>query len=106
MSADTAICDYDMTFAQLEAKYGKLTLKDGNWVDRTNRIRRINHSMANGDFLNEMQDGRLFHSPDDDKLTLVELTKKYGPLRLTEQNYYVDNAGNIRRIMPYTPLVR
>jgi hypothetical protein len=52
-----SIRDYDMTLEELVAKYGPLTLKDVDWVDRTVRVRRINHTRANGDFMDEMQAG-------------------------------------------------
>ena len=101
-----SIRDYDMALEELEEKYGPLTLKDADWVDRTGRVRRINHTRANADLMDEMEAGLLNYSPEDNKLTLVELMKKYGPLCLTEQQHYVDTYGNIRRILPCTPLVR
>ncbi len=88
-------------------KYGTLVEKDGNLVDSGGHVRRIQHSEANGDFMDEMEAGLLFDSlTDDSKLSLDELTKKYGPLTLTQYEYYVDNKGIIRRILHYTPLVR
>lgn len=101
--------DYDMSLKQLEKKYGKLTFmeKEGHYVDSGGRIRRINNSRANGDFMDEMEDGIMFHSLYDDfNLSLDELEEKYGALTLTEFDYYVDGKGIIRRILPYTPLVR
>ena len=101
--------DYDLTYEELARKYGGLTYneKTGNSVDGTGRIRRIAHTRANGDLMEEMQDGILFYTINDDyTLTLDELTEKYGPLTLTEKDYYVDSKGIIRRILPYRPLVR
>ena len=99
--------DYDMSLVELVRKYGPLIEKNGEWVDRCGRVRRINHSRANGDLMDEMEDGLLFDSlHDDSKLSFVELEKKYGVLTLTDLDYYVDSKGIIRRILPYTPLVR
>jgi hypothetical protein len=101
--------DYDLTDEELDRKYGGLVYneKTGNYVDNTGRVRRIAHTRANGDFMYEMQEGMLFDTLDDDyKLTLEELTEKYGQLTLTIYDYYVDSQGIIRRILPYTPLVR
>jgi hypothetical protein len=101
--------DYDLTDAELARKYGGLTYnpKTGNALDRTGRVRRIAHTRANGDFMEEMQAGILFDTLDDDSvLSLEDLTKKYGELTLTIYDYYVDSKGIIRRILPYTPLVR
>lgn len=103
--------DIDMTMKQLEDKYGELTYieKAGHLVDSGGRVRRINHSRANGDFMDEMEDGLIFISLFDDysqSLTMEELEKKYGPLTLDERDYYVDKDGIIRCILPYTPLVR
>ncbi len=101
--------DIDMNLKQLEEKYGKLTYmeKAGHIVDSSGRVRRINHSRANGDLMDEMEDGLIFHSLYDDfMLTMEDLEKKYGTLTLTELDYYIDKVGIIRRILPYTPLVR
>ena len=101
--------DIDMSLKQLEQKYGKLTYKEKarHFVDGDGRVRRINHSRANGDFMDEMEEGRLFHSLEDDfVLTMEELEEKYGELTLTERDYYVDKDGIVRRILPYRPLVR
>jgi hypothetical protein len=99
--------DIDRTHAELVEKYGPLVEKDGDWVDTNGFVRRINHSRANGDFMDEMEAGLLCHSiVEDSKITLDELEKKYGTLTLTEYDYYVDGKGIIRRILPYTPLVR
>jgi hypothetical protein len=101
--------DYDLTDEELDCKYGGLVYneKTGNYVDNTGRVRRIAHTRANGDFMDEMQAGMLFDTLDDDyKLTLEKLTEKYGQLTLTIYDYYVDSKGIIRRILPYTPLVR
>jgi hypothetical protein len=101
--------DIDMTLKQLEDKYGKLTYmeKAGHFVDGGGRVRRINHSRANGDFMDEMEEGILFHSLEDDfNLTMEQLEQKYGKLTLDERFYYVDKDGIIRRILPYRPLVR
>jgi len=101
--------DYDRTLEQLENKYGKLTYneKKGDYSDSGGRIRRINHSLANGDLMDEMEAGIILVSLNDDfGLTLKELEAKYGKLTLDERDYYVDVKGIIRRILPYTPLVR
>jgi len=101
--------DIDMTLKQLEDKYGKLTYmeKAGHFVDGGGHVRRINHSRANGEFMDEMEEGRLFHSLEEDfKLTMEELEQKYGKLTLDERYYYVDKDDIIRRILPYRPLVR
>ena len=99
--------DIDRTHEELVEKYGPLVEKNGEWIDKDGCVRRINHSRANGDFMDEMEAGLLYDSLHDDfKLTLEELTKKYGGLTLTEYDYYVDRKGIIRRILPYTPLVR
>jgi hypothetical protein len=101
--------DYDLTDEELGRKYGGLVYneKTGNYVDNTGRVRRIAHTRANGDFIDEMQAGILFDTLDEDyKLTLEKLTEKYGQLTLTIYDYYVDSKGIIRRILPYTPLVR
>ena len=101
--------DIDMTLKQLEDKYGKLTYmeKAGHFVDDGGRVRRINHSRANGDFMDEMEEGRLFHSLEEDfNLTMEKLEEKYGKLTLDEGYYYVDKDDIIRRILPYRPLVR
>jgi hypothetical protein len=103
------LSDYDMTFEQLDKKYGGLTYNEttGDYSDKCGYIRRINHSRANGDFMDEMEAGMLMVSINDDaELSMVDLINKYGPLTLTEQDYYVDRNGIIRRILPYTPLVR
>jgi hypothetical protein len=101
--------DYEMTLEQLEDKYGKLTYfkQTKQYVDTKGCVRRINHTRANGDFMDEMEDGILLHSLHDDAgLTLEQLKEKYGELTLTDMDYYVDKDGIIRRILPYTPLVR
>jgi hypothetical protein len=98
--------DCDLTLDELQERHGPLVLIGEKWVDSTNRVRRINHTRANGDLMDEMEAGLLFHSPEDKQLTLDELVTKYGPLRLTEQRYYVDEKGFIRRILPYTSLAR
>ena len=100
--------DYDMSLVELVRKYGPLIEKNGELVDRGGRVRRIiAHSRANGDLMDEMEEGILFDSlHDDSKLSFVELEKKYGSLTLTDLDYYVDSKGIIRRILPYTPLVR
>ena len=101
--------DIDMTLKQLEDKYGKLTFmeKAGHFIDGGGRIRRINHSRANGDLMYEMEEGILFHSIHEDfNLSLEDLKKKYGQLTLTELDYYIDKDGIIRCILPYKPLVR
>ncbi len=101
--------DYDMTIDQLKQKYGGLTYREtaGHYVDSGGHIRRINHSRANGDFMDEMEAGLMFDSIHDDyTLSLDELERNYGPLTLNECDYYVDSKGIIRRILPYTPLVR
>ena len=101
--------DYDMTLEQLERKYGPLTYREkaSHFVDAGGRIRRINHTRVNGDFMDEMEAGLMFDSIYDDyTLTLDELEQKYGPLTLNECDYYVDSKGIIRRILPYTPLIR
>jgi len=99
--------DYDMSLVKLIRKYGPLTENNGEWVDRGGRVRRINHSRANGDFMDEMEAGLLFDSLHDDaELSFAELEKKYGVLTLTDFDYYVDSKGIIRRILPYRPLVR
>ena len=101
--------DYDLTYEELASKYGGLTYneKTGNYVDPTGRVRRIAHTRANGDLMEEMEAGILFDTLDGDSvLSLEGLTEKYGPLTLTIYDYYVDNKGIIRRILPYTPLVR
>jgi hypothetical protein len=101
--------DIDLTVKQLEQKYGRLDYieKAGNLVDSSGRVRRINHTRANNDFMREMEAGILFQSLYDDfNLTLKGLEQKYGTLRLTPEDYYVDSKGIIRRILPYTPLTR
>ena len=99
--------DIDRTHAELVEKYGPLVEKDGDWVDTNGFVRRINHCRANGDFMDEMEAGLLCHSiVEDANLSLDDLEKKYGTLTLTEYDYYVDSKGIIRRILPYTPLVR
>jgi hypothetical protein len=101
--------DYDMSLEQLEDKYGKITYFEqaGQYVDIKGCVRRINHTRSNGDFMDEMEDGILLHSLHDDYgLTLEQLKEKYGELILTDMDYYVDKDGIIRRILPYTPLVR
>jgi hypothetical protein len=101
--------DYDLTDDELACKYGGLTYneKTGNYVDPTGRVRRIAHTRANGDLMEEMQSGMLLDTLDGDSdLKLEKLTEKYGPLTLTIYDYYVDSKGIIRRILPYTPLVR
>ena len=101
--------DDDMTLEQLERKYGPLTYREKarHFVDAGGRIRRINHTRANGDFMDEMEAGLMFDSIHDDyTLTPDELEQKYGPLTLNECDYYVDSKGIIRRILPYTPLIR
>jgi hypothetical protein len=101
--------DIDMNLKQLEDKYGKLTYKEkaGHFVDSGGHVRRINHSRANGEFMDEMEEGRLFHSLEEDfNLTMEELEQKYGKLTLDERYYYVDKDDIIRRILPYRPLVR
>ena len=101
--------DYDMTHEQLTAKYGKLTYNDrtGDYSDNGGRVRRINHSRANGDLMDEMEAGLIMVSLNGDfDLTLKELEEKYGTLTLDERDYYVDSKGIIRRILPYRPLVR
>ncbi len=92
--------DYDMSLIELVRKYGPLTEKNGEWVDRGGRVRRIiAHSRANGDLMDEMEDGILFDSlHDDSELSLVELENKYGVLTLTDFDYYMDSKGIIRRI--------
>jgi hypothetical protein len=99
--------DIDLTLDELVNKYGKLEEKGEDLVDSTGRVRRINHSRANQDFMDEMEEGILFHSlSEEHHLSMEELVKKYGQLTLTEYDYYVDSKGIIRRILPYTPLVR
>jgi len=101
--------DIDMTLKQLEDKYGKLTYmeKAEHFVDSGGRVRRINHSRANGDFMDEMEEGRLFHSLGEDfNLTMEQLEEKYGKLTFDERYYYVDKDDIIRRILPYRPFVR
>ena len=101
--------DYDMTLEQLERKYGSLTYREkaGHFVDAGGRVRRINHTRANGDFMDEMEDGLMFDSIHDDfVLTFDKLKEKYGPLTLNERDCYVDSKNIIRRILPYTPLIR
>jgi len=101
--------DIDMNLKQLEEKYGGLTYmeKAGNLVDSCGHVRRICHSRANWDLMDEMEDGLIFHSLYDDfVLTMEELEEKYGELTLTKLDYYIDKDGIIRRILPYTPLVR
>jgi len=99
--------DIDLTLEELVKKYGKLEEKNGDLVDSTGRVRRINHSRANGDFMDEMEAGILFHSlSEEHHWSFEELVAKYGQLTLTEYDYYVDSKGIIRRILPYTPLVR
>jgi hypothetical protein len=103
------MCDYDLTDEQLDRKYGGLTYnpKTGNYVDKKGCVRRIANTRANGDFMEEMQSGMLLDTLDGDfVLSLEGLTEKYGPLTLTIYDYYVDSKGIIRRILPYTPLVR
>lgn len=103
------MCDYDLTDDELDRKYGGLTYnqKTGNYVDKKGCVRRIAHTRANGDLMDEMQEGILFDTlKDDSVLSLEDLTKKYGPLTLTKYDYYVDSKGIIRRILPYRPLVR
>ena len=101
--------DYDRTMEQLVAKYGELTYMEeaGHYVDGSGHVRRINHTRANGDFMDEMEDGIMFDSIHDDSgLTLEQLEQKYGKLTLTDFDYYVDKDGIIRLILPYRPLVR
>lgn len=101
--------DYDLTYDELDRKYGGLVYneKTGNYVDKKGCVRRIRHTRANGDFMDEMQSGMLLDTLDGDSvLSLDDLTERYGPLTLTKYDYYVDNKGIIRRILPYTPLVR
>lgn len=99
--------DIDLTLEELVKKYGKLEEKNGDLVDSTGRVRRINHSRANGDFMDEMEAGILFHSSSEEHHWPIEkLVEKYGQLTLTEYDYYVDSKGIIRRILPYRPLVR
>jgi hypothetical protein len=99
--------DIDLTLEELVKKYGKLEEKGGDLVDSTGRVRRIAHSRANGDFMDEMEAGILFHSlSEEHHLSFEELVAKYGQLTLTEYDYYVDSKGIIRRILPYRPLVR
>jgi len=100
--------DYDLTFEQLEGKYGKLEfMNNQDWVDSSGRIRRIAHTGANGDLMHEMEAGLLFHTiHDDSKLTFEELEDKYGKLTLSPYDYYIDSYNIIRRILPYTPGVR
>ena len=101
--------DYDLTGDELNRKYGGLTYnpKTGNYVDKDGCVRRISHTRANGDVMDEMQSGMLLDTLDGDSvLSLEDLTEKYGPLTLTKYDYYVDNKEIIRRILPYTPLVR
>jgi hypothetical protein len=103
------MCDYELSYEELERKYGKLVYnpKTGNSVDSTGRVRSISHTRANGDLMEEMEAGILFDTLDgDSELKLEKLTEKYGPLTLTIYDYYVDSKGIIRRILPYTPLVR
>ena len=98
-----------MSLEQLEQKYGKLTYieKAGEYVDIKGCVRRINHTRANGDFMDEMEDGILLHSLHDDYgLSLEQLKEKYGELTLTDMDYYVDKDGIIRLILPCTPLTR
>ena len=81
-----------MTLEQLERKYGPLTYREkaSHFVDAGGRIRRINHTRANGDFMDEMEAGLMFDSIHDDyTLTPDELEQKYGPLTLNECDYYV-----------------
>lgn len=101
--------DIDMSLKQLEEKYGKLTYmeKAGHLVDEGGRVRRICHTRANGEFMDEMEEGRLFHSLEEDfNLTMEKLEEKYGKLTLDEGYYYVDKDDIIRRILPYRPFVR
>ncbi len=101
--------DYDLTNEELDRKYGGLVYneKTGNYVDKKGYVRRIRHTRANGDFMDEMQSGMLLDTLDGDSvLSLEDLTEIYGALTLTKYDYYVDNKGIIRRILPYTPLVR
>ena len=101
--------DIEMTIKLLEKKYGSLIYmeKEGHFVDCGYHIRRINHTRANVDLMDEMEAGLLFQSLYDDfKLTLTELERKYGTLKFTEYDYYVDIKGIVRRILPYTPLIR
>ena len=99
--------DCVLTLEQLENKYGKMTLMNDNWVDSTGRVRRIAHTRANGDFMEEMEAGLLYHTIHDDfALTLEQLEDKYGKLTLTKNDYYIDISGIIRRILPYSPGVR
>jgi hypothetical protein len=101
--------DYDLTDEELDRKYGGLVYneKTGNYVDKKGCVRRIRHTRANGDFMDEMQSGMLLDTLDGDSvLSLEDLIERYGQLTLTKYDYYVDNKGIIRRILPYTPLVR
>jgi hypothetical protein len=101
--------DIDMNLEQLEEKYGKLTYmeKAGHFIDGDGRVRRICHTRANGEFMDEMEEGRLFHSLEEDfNLTMEKLEEKYGKLTLDEGYYYVDKDDIIRRILPYRPLAR
>ena len=101
--------DIDMNLEQLEEKYGPLTYRErcGYFVDSGDRIRRIAHTRANIDLMDEMEDGLIFDSLYDDfVLTMEELEEKYGELTLTKLDYYVDKDGIVRRILPYTPLAR
>ena len=99
------MCDYEVTYERLVRKYGPFVYyeKNGAYVDNTGRIRRISHTRANYDLMDDMQSGILFYTIyNDSELKLDKLTEKYGPLTLTEKDYYVDNKGIIRRILPYT----
>jgi hypothetical protein len=103
------MCDYDLTDDELDRKYGGLVYnpKTRNYVDKKDCVRRIAHTRANGDLMEEMEAGMLLDTLDgDSELKLEGLIEKYGPLTLTIYDYYVDSKGIIRRILPYTPLVR
>ena len=96
-----------MSYDELVMKYGPLEDKNGQLVDGNGFVRRIHHSRANGDFMDEMEEGLLMDTlHDDHQLSMSKLEEKYGVLRLTDMDYYLDAKGIIRRILPYTPLVR